>query len=619
MDTLTELVNYCKTENPAGTILLTGEWGCGKTYLIEHDLKDKLKDTHVLIRISLFGISSIESLNRNVKHAWIKEKGGIISMISKTRKVKEGIEHTATVFNGNKVQSLVKTLFSVDFTDFVQVENKISGKSVVLIFDDIERSPLTIEEKLGIINEYCENQHFNVILIAAEDKIEDERYNEFKEKVVQRTVSYAPKYEELVRGIIKTIGEEKYKAFLNMYLKEIAALFAGKDLEGNSLDNLVLEHIDKQITINSYTTQEELDKQKERKRNLIKKRPHNLRSLKGAMQDFQRIYSIVDIKDLKNAQKWLFSFLAYSLSYKANLNLQNPYGYDRRLSQTDLCTLYPGFYDAQYMPDSIERWLCDGIYNELEIVESIERRCKAGSKSPLEQVKNDRIDYLDEKDATEGLKMAVPEAYEGKLTMNEYVMFIYNSSLNRHYNLFKMSIDWEKVCEGINKRIEQDITDGIDREHSIVTLKDLTDLTDEEKSAYALIDNARTKLLVMFQGNRREYIKSMKESPTDAFRKMSEKRFSSFDDEMARATVEAFDAVDNRKKASFMGYFEGMWGDYRNSYDIKIEGIEKTKKGLGVLKVELENLLKKYTRCPFKKKYTEVFVSVVERMLMDKN
>jgi hypothetical protein len=70
MDTLEELIYYCKVEKPAGALLLGGEWGCGKTYMIDHALKDKLRDTHIIIRISLFGISSIEALHNEVKKAW---------------------------------------------------------------------------------------------------------------------------------------------------------------------------------------------------------------------------------------------------------------------------------------------------------------------------------------------------------------------------------------------------------------------------------------------------------------------------------------------------------------------------------------------------------------------
>ena len=71
MRTLDELLYYCEEPEPVGAILLTGEWGCGKTYLIDNDLKDALENKAHIIRISLFGIASIEGIHMAVKQAWI--------------------------------------------------------------------------------------------------------------------------------------------------------------------------------------------------------------------------------------------------------------------------------------------------------------------------------------------------------------------------------------------------------------------------------------------------------------------------------------------------------------------------------------------------------------------
>lgn len=44
MKTINELMYYCEEPEPVGAVLLTGEWGCGKTYLIDNELKEALKD-----------------------------------------------------------------------------------------------------------------------------------------------------------------------------------------------------------------------------------------------------------------------------------------------------------------------------------------------------------------------------------------------------------------------------------------------------------------------------------------------------------------------------------------------------------------------------------------------
>lgn len=73
MKTLEELIYYCEEPEPVGAVLLTGEWGCGKTYLIDNGLKEALKNKARVIRISLFGITTIDGIHMAVKQAWISE------------------------------------------------------------------------------------------------------------------------------------------------------------------------------------------------------------------------------------------------------------------------------------------------------------------------------------------------------------------------------------------------------------------------------------------------------------------------------------------------------------------------------------------------------------------
>ena len=56
MDTLSEIIDYCNLDKPAGVLLLTGEWGSSKTYLVEHKLQEIIKDTHFFLHVSMFGI-----------------------------------------------------------------------------------------------------------------------------------------------------------------------------------------------------------------------------------------------------------------------------------------------------------------------------------------------------------------------------------------------------------------------------------------------------------------------------------------------------------------------------------------------------------------------------------
>jgi len=66
-----ELKEYCEQEKPIGALLLTGEWGCGKTHLIKNELNNELKDSHILIIVSLFGMNSVEDIKTDIKRKWL--------------------------------------------------------------------------------------------------------------------------------------------------------------------------------------------------------------------------------------------------------------------------------------------------------------------------------------------------------------------------------------------------------------------------------------------------------------------------------------------------------------------------------------------------------------------
>ena len=59
MNDVEELVHYCKEDDPIGALLFTGEWGSGKTHVIEHDLVDALGLDYAIVRVSLFGLNDI--------------------------------------------------------------------------------------------------------------------------------------------------------------------------------------------------------------------------------------------------------------------------------------------------------------------------------------------------------------------------------------------------------------------------------------------------------------------------------------------------------------------------------------------------------------------------------
>lgn len=66
----------------------------------------------------------------------------------------------------------------MDLVNFMPISSRMFEKKVILVFDDLERSNISSTDLLGCINDYCENQSFNTIIIANEEKIKDSADNE---------------------------------------------------------------------------------------------------------------------------------------------------------------------------------------------------------------------------------------------------------------------------------------------------------------------------------------------------------------------------------------------------------------------------------------------------------
>ena len=171
MDLIEELKYYCDINNPVGALMLSGEWGCGKTYLIKNKFIPLVKDTYVFVSVSLFGIDSLDKLRVEVKKKWL-EKASELDKLNGT-KVSKVADSYKKIFdtikdilpeNWQKKGEVVSSI--MDLVNFVPISNRMSEKKVILVFDDLERSNISCTDLLVCINDYWENQSFNPIIVA---------------------------------------------------------------------------------------------------------------------------------------------------------------------------------------------------------------------------------------------------------------------------------------------------------------------------------------------------------------------------------------------------------------------------------------------------------------------
>lgn len=296
MKTLDELLYYCEEPEPVGAVLLTGEWGCGKTYLIDNELTEALGEKAHVIRISLFGITAIEGIHVAVRQAWISECNKDKKWKNAVEKAQQGKEVVGKL---EFLPEWLRGIATTDWQSFIEIKNTIEEKPVILVFDDLERCCLDSVDVLGAINDYCENRKFHTIIVANQDKIKsvnefsnmpieaeidefekgneenstkkivakinvqskkdaDElSYNEIKEKIIHRTVQYIPDYANIVHAVIAKMKyqDDVYKNFVKDCEEGILELFAP----------------DRNIYNESQKS----------------KRPHNIRSLKCAINELE--------------------------------------------------------------------------------------------------------------------------------------------------------------------------------------------------------------------------------------------------------------------------------------------------------------------------------------------
>lgn len=575
---------------PAGALMLIGEWGCGKTYLIEHTLSEALKDSHIFIRISLFGISSMDAVSNAVKQAWIeanlKSKGRGGELANKLLSFKSRF---APVFKA--INDKAGAVLSLDIAEVIPISDHIDNKIVVLVFDDLERCRIDPVDLLGVINDYCENQKFHTIIIANEDymlkqercvsgsdkKTEDsakemqERspytnttetrlsYKEIKEKIVQRTVKIVPDFNSVIRAIIEnyTTDDEDYKRFLVSQTEGLQNLF------------------DLGIPM-TYTSFKETDIDRETLAKVQSAHnPHNLRSFRCSIQDFQRIFNLLNLHGVtESLDEWLYAFVMFTMAHRAGVVTDSKIFGDL-FTDIYVSQLYPSFYKDRYMLEFEKTWVLHGEWDEELAANQIEKlKERQQARTPYDIVRMQQLEYIDEEIFNKGFPQVLEDAYSGNLTLDDYIQFIRNTASARRYQFeLPVSVDWDMVKSGVQGKLESMMQQGEEdsRERRFISDNNICLLTEEEQSTYALIEEFRKGEKLIFAKNRKEFLDFMETDHVSAFSKLKNKRFECFDEEMAGCVVQAFTKCNNLEKHYMVDDFREMWELNIHSSDIDLE------------------------------------------------
>lgn len=177
-------------------VLLTGPWGCGKTYLWQNELEPALEE-YKPVYLSLFGADSIRSLKTGVMTASLARRARMLKEKEFRKAVKDvGSAARALLFAGLRqgVARLAQTEIAgaLDPIDLTEDE-------LIVCLDDLERisENLPIEEVLGYATVLAEAKRCRVLLIANEEHIHErehakEAMRRYRERVLAGHVAIAP-------------------------------------------------------------------------------------------------------------------------------------------------------------------------------------------------------------------------------------------------------------------------------------------------------------------------------------------------------------------------------------------------------------------------------------------
>ena len=186
------------TDTTARVVLLTGEWGTGKTYQW-NQARARFKEKRPRYAyVSLFGLTSTADLRRRIaEEAGLSfdmnlGKAGDETSIATT--VRPGVFAKFLRLaggSGAKAEELVTELL------FTQV------RDAIICIDDLERSSKSIDigDVLGLANYLKEERNCRVLLVSNQKKLNDESKKsllDYMEKVVDERVELAPSIDEAV-------------------------------------------------------------------------------------------------------------------------------------------------------------------------------------------------------------------------------------------------------------------------------------------------------------------------------------------------------------------------------------------------------------------------------------
>lgn len=581
MNTVGEIRAFISQRENNGALLLTGKWGCGKTFLVNQVIEELNQgNDFIAVSISLFGVDSIELLHKEIKNKVFFSRG-FEKAQKKSKKIFSRIKNfsvNATDILGESfsVAKSINKVLTIRWQDYFNIEQyiyccrentkmtdhirnkkekKVIKKRLVLFFDDFERSKLDRIELMGVINEYSENRGIKVIIIADEEKISSNKtgknnsnisnekddidntyinttdsnfnYSDFKKKLISRTLKIEPDYTTVIDSIINSYKEtvKGYKDFL--------------------IDNKDIVY---QIFIESDSD--------------------NFRSVKAFIMDYERLHEAWQNSSVssENEPNMFYNFGAMTFGVKMGFYKEEEY---RLLfSSSELLNIFPNF-NYIYNLKACQDWILNNVWSKENFTSEINEIFKVQSYTTDEKFMYFNLWDLEQIDIENGLPKVIENAYKGKLTRDQLI----NLLQKIHY--LKISsvslpcdVDYSKIESGFEIRKKEILDFGtIEPERQSFSEKSQID-----KEAYSLYDNIEKFDSMMYALEpRKEFKKYLESTDSKSTYDFKHKLIGCFDKNLMEMFYQKYLQSNNASKREMCFTFLDI--DFRDNeypdYDVK--------------------------------------------------
>ncbi len=297
-DLVESILDYVRADYTDYAIMINGEWGSGKTYFWNNKIRNKIDSlqlngkTYTTIYMSLYGISNLEDISKKI-------------FIETTQLMDKNMKKYMSATGQQSIPEYAKTgldmanLFGVtqngdkvDYSKFFSTDDK------VLCFDDLERANVDVIDILGYINNFVEHDHIKTIIICNEKELSTKLKSsnlEMKTFIATYILDKEGDLSKTDKPMVEKIQDKIEYVFdkANDY-ERIKEKLIGETFEYQPEFNYIINGI-----LMRYESNPDLIRFLRENTNYItstfnKSGTRNLRILKHALNDFKKIYEMVN-------------------------------------------------------------------------------------------------------------------------------------------------------------------------------------------------------------------------------------------------------------------------------------------------------------------------------------